>query len=219
MQILTPEDRVVLWRKTIESGADERELMRKILAREALDSAGSKLDLYEGYEDLFVDSFRLLDASGYLGRDDLRAAFEEAASDEAASLFIALLADYVRQVADIERLDAESRILALELAARWRDILVEHPGEEEGWLSVAQVAARFGVTPQAVYKWIRDGKIDFEERPGGSYRVPAGQFMDRGAAHRRRVLDLQKRLVAERGAARPVEDEELVAELRARRRS
>ena len=51
-----------------------------------LDTAGSKLDLYSGgYETSMVETVKLLDAAGYLGRDDLRQAFEEADdSDEAA---------------------------------------------------------------------------------------------------------------------------------------
>lgn len=42
-------------------------------------------------------------------------------------------------------------------------------------LSVADVAAHFGVTPQAVYKWCEAGKIEFERTPGGGYRIPGAQ--------------------------------------------
>ena len=42
--------------------------------------------------------------------------------------------------------------------------------------SAARVAAHFGVTPKTVYRWMESGRIRFERRPGGSYRIPAAQF-------------------------------------------
>ncbi len=41
---------------------------------------------------------------------------------------------------------------------------------------MAQVAARYGVTPQAVYKWIESGRVSAERTPGGSWRLAADQF-------------------------------------------
>jgi excisionase family DNA binding protein len=43
------------------------------------------------------------------------------------------------------------------------------PAQPE-WLTATQVAARYGVTPQAVYKWIRAGRVRAEQTPGGSWR-------------------------------------------------
>lgn len=48
------------------------------------------------------------------------------------------------------------------------------PGE--GYVSVAAVAAHFGVSVKAVYRWMAAGRIEAERRPGGSYRIPAAQF-------------------------------------------
>jgi len=215
---LTPEDRVVLWRKTIESTPKDREVMLKVLAREALDTAGAKLDLYHDYEDAFAATFALLDESGYLGRDDLRQAFEEADTETtAAALFVALVADYLRRTAEVDRLEADARIRAVELSHYWRDLLAERPAEEEGWLSVAQVAAHYGVTPQAVYKWIREDKIEYEQRPGGSYRIRADQIERSRPGQRQRVKELQQRLLERHKDVEPVEDDELVAEIRSRR--
>src|SRR5688572_26918233 len=98
-----------------------------------LDSAGSRLDLYSGgYEGPMVESVGLLDAAGYLGRDDLRQAFEEAdESEETAAGFFALLSDYLRLSADVERLPTEARIRAVELAHEWRDHVLERPGKAD----------------------------------------------------------------------------------------
>src|ERR1039457_3883898 len=76
MSILSPTDRAVLWRTVLTSGSEERESLLRVLAAEILDSVGRRLDLYDGYEDAVVETVGLLDASGLLGRDDLRESFE-----------------------------------------------------------------------------------------------------------------------------------------------
>lgn len=50
------------------------------------------------------------------------------------------------------------------------------PLPARGFISVARLAAHFGVTPKTVYRWMEAGRIRFERRPGGSYRIPAAQF-------------------------------------------
>jgi len=45
-----------------------------------------------------------------------------------------------------------------------------------GYVSAAEVAAHFGVSAKAVYRWMASGRIRAEKRPGGSYRIPAEQF-------------------------------------------
>lgn len=218
VQILSPEDRAVLWHKTVEGGSEDRESLLRILAMGILDSAGSKLDLYSGgYEAPMVETVELLDASGYLGRDDLRQAFEEAdESEEAAAGFFALLADHLRLTADVERLPADARLRALELAHEWRDHVLDRPGKADEFLSVADVAAEFSVTPQAVYKWIREKKVEAEKTPGGSYRLPASQFTRRGRLDRSRLAALQRRLV-ERHPEPAGNEAEIAEEIRRRR--
>lgn len=175
-----------------------------------LDSAGSKLDLYGGgYEEPMVETVSLLDAAGYLGRDDLRQAFEGAdESDESAAGFFALLADYLRLTADVERLPVDARLRALELTHEWRDHVLSRPGKSEEFLTVADVAAEFGVTPQAVYKWIREKKVKAEKTPGGSYRLPASQFSRRDRLDRSRLAALQRSLL-ERHPEPAVDEAEL----------
>ena len=61
---------------------------------------------------------------------------------------------------------------------------------EPAYLSVGDVAARFGVTTQAVYKWLQRQRIEGTRGPGGSWRIPAAQFeRDMRPASSRESLD------------------------------
>jgi excisionase family DNA binding protein len=214
MQILSPEDRAVLWQGVITSDQDARGSMLRVLAKEILDALGGRLDLYSGYDELVLESVELLDASGYIGRDSLRQAFEQVdEAEQGPQELVAELAHQLRESADVERLGVSARIRAIELAARWREqLLIGEADKAE--LSVADVAARYKVTPQAVYKWIEKGWIEAHQTPGGSWRVPAAQFshaepgIDEGAS-----LALQKRLLELHGDRAAPTDEELAEEL------
>ncbi len=47
----------------------------------------------------------------------------------------------------------------------------------ESFLTVEETAERFGVTPQAVYKWIKQNKIEYKDKtPSGGYLIPESQF-------------------------------------------
>lgn len=217
MEILSPQDRAVLWHHAISSGPSERGSMRRVLAKEILQSVVGHLDLYAGCEEKMVESVELLDEAGYLGRDDLRQAFERADADlESAASFIVLLADHLRAASDVERLGAERRLGCLRLAGEWREHLLEGP-RERGYLSVPQVAARYEVTRQAVYRWIEQGRIQAERTPGGSYRIPASQLERSERVDRKRLAALRRRLVERHGDAPPISDEELAEEIARRR--
>lgn len=219
MSILSPTDRAVLWRTAVTSGPDERPSLLRVLAAEILASVGRRLDLYSGYEDQVIETVELLDRSGLLGRDDLREAFEEADEDGyRAQTFAALLISHLNAAADVERLGIDARLKALRLAGVWQRHIDDRTRSEREWLTAAQVAARYGVTPQAVYKWIAAGRVNAEQTPGGSWRLPAGQF-----AHREGTPDGAVRLKAELleriGEAPSPSDEELAGEVVKRRRS
>lgn len=219
MSIMSPGDRAVLWRAAIMSGSEDRDTMLKVLAREVLDSVGRRFDLYGHYEDELIEAVALLDESGLLGRDDLREAFEEADKDEEhARTFLALFADHLRQAGELERLGVDRRLRAIELAGTWRKHLLERPPEDGDWLTVAEVAARYEVTPQAVYKWIGRGRVQSHRTPGGSIRLPASQFERAGRVDRRRLAALQRKLMQRHGDVPAVGDEELAEEVVARRR-
>lgn len=53
-----------------------------------------------------------------------------------------------------------------------------------GYVRATDVAAHFGVSVKAVYRWMSTGRIRAERRPGGSYRIPAEQFRGPGAPPR-----------------------------------
>jgi excisionase family DNA binding protein len=191
--------------------------MLRVLAAEVLESVGRRLDLYGTYEDEVVETIVLLDASALLGRDDLREAFEEGDEDDAhAHVFAALAATHLAAAADMERLGADTRVRAARLSAAWQNHVLERPRSDAAWLTPAAVAARYGVTPQAVYKWIKAGRVRAEQTPGGSWRLPAEQF-ERGRADAQRLAALKAKLVAQAGDAPAVSDEELGDEIVSRR--
>jgi hypothetical protein len=204
MSILSPTDRAVLWRMAITSGPAERRSLLRVLAAEILSSVGRRLDLYGGYEDEMVETVEILDGSGLLGRDDLREAFE--------------LISHLNAASDIERLDVETRLKALRLASAWQRHVDDRSQGEPEWLSAAQVAAHYGVTPQAVYKWIGAGRVKAEQTPGGSWRLPAEQFTH-DAFKPDAAAQLKAELLERAGDLPSPSDEDLAAEILERRRS
>ena len=64
----------------------------------------------------------------------------------------------------------------MQMASQWREHLLVREPAEPGYLSVADVAARYGVSTQAVYKWLAKQRIEGTRGPGGSWRIPAAQF-------------------------------------------
>ena len=218
MPILSPEDRAVLWQKAISSDSEERPAMLRILAKEVLDVVGGHFSLYGGFDDEMAETVQLLDTAGYLARDDLRHAFEEADEDEEHMLtLLARLVGYLRETADVDRLSADERVRALQLAGEWREHLLDS-AEGKEHLTVAEVAARFDLTPQAVYKWIKQGKVQADKTPGGSYRLPARQFEQHRRIDRQALDAVQQRLLRRAADAGPASDEDIAAEVVARRR-
>jgi excisionase family DNA binding protein len=206
MSILSPTDRAVLWRTAITSGPEERSSLLRVLAAEILASVGRRLDLYSGYEDEVIETVEILDRSGLLGRDDLREAFT------------ALLISHLSAAADIERLGVGVRLKAMRLAGAWQLHIADRAQAGRQWLTAAQVAAKYGVTPQAVYKWISAGRVRAEQTPGGSWRLPADQFTHE---HIRRdeTMELKAQLLARAADSPTPSDEELAVEIVERRRS
>ena len=192
----------------------------------AFQMVGSELSLYsDDYAAAFKDTFDLLELSGLIGRDELREAFEEIDEDVGtARAFAAALGRQLRATAAIERLDATARDRAAALAELWREAAAEDvtgrvDDDGEVYVTVAEVAAAYDVTPQAVYKWIHRGVIDAHARPGGSYRIPISALtrderFDVGRARR-----LQETLSRTHEAEGSVSTEEMLDQMRSRRRS
>ncbi|MGH2911784.1 MAG: helix-turn-helix domain-containing protein [Solirubrobacteraceae bacterium] len=68
------------------------------------------------------------------------------------------------------------------MASQWREHVLGRPRQEPTYLSVGDVAARFGVSTQAVYKWLAKQRIEGTRGPGGSWRIPATQIRARHEA-------------------------------------
>jgi excisionase family DNA binding protein len=226
MLILSPADRAALWQQTIASRPQEREGMLRVLAKEMQEIVGAELDVYFDLDEQFEETLRLLDRSGLIGRDDLRRAFEVVGLDEPgergidAREVVLILAGLLEETAASEPLDSGDQLAAHELAGCWREQAASKESPEpEAMLSVAEVAAHFGVTPQGVYKWCEAAKIEFERTPGGGYRIPAAQFdWARGQDSVRARRRIAERLMAKHGAERAPGEEEMVAAMRKARR-
>lgn len=225
MHVMSPDDRAIAWRTADAHRGEEREALLHLLTEGMLVELRSDLDLYGEYEAAFLESVDLLDkherffdhtmlmtyqALGIEGADG-----EGEGEHEDSRRLVALVASRLGDVASSEGdIAPDERRRAGQLGDLWREHLAG--GEAEQYVTVAQVAARHGVTPQAVYRWIHGGKIEAEERPGGSYRIPTAQFRASRSLHegrratRRKLADLQGRA--------PMTDDEIVAELHNSRR-
>lgn len=218
MDIVSPEDRVVLWRAAIDADGAQREALLHAIAKEIFHSLG-ELDLYaEEYAQLTVESLATLDHAGLFASDSLRRCLELLHEPEGgADLLIGELAGLLRTAAGVDSLPVERRLRAVEMAAQWREHMLGRPRPEPTYLTVGDVAARFGVTTQAVYKWLAKARIEATRGPGGSWRIPAAQFdKDPRPATPRESLDrLQYHLITLHGASEFPSEDELGSWLRA----
>jgi len=218
MEILSPEDRVVLWRAAIDAEGARRETLLRAIAKEIFESLGA-LDMYaDRYAQLTIESLSTLDHAGLFASDSLRRCLEALHEPGGGvELFAAEVAGLLRDAASVEHLGVQRRIRAVEMAAQWREHLLFREPAEPGYLSVADVAARYGVSTQAVYKWLAKQRIEGTRGPGGSWRIPAAQFRSdtRPAATRERLDALQTQLLAQHGDSDLPAEEELGGRLRA----
>jgi hypothetical protein len=224
MLILSPEERAQAWHDAVSAEASDRQYKRHLLVSVAFQMIGSELSLYSGdHAEAFRDSFDLLERSGFIGRDELREAFEEI--DEqvgTARAFAAALGRLLRETALVERIPVDERDRAAELAERWREVaaddvsgVIEDDGES--YLSVAELAAVYDVTPQAVYKWIHKGVVEAHTRPGGSYQIPVGTLVADKRFDAGRARRLQQTLARRNEGHEPVGVDEMLTQMRSRR--
>jgi excisionase family DNA binding protein len=176
------------------------------------------LDLYEAeYAKLTLDSLETLDDAGLFARDSVRRCLESLHEPlGGVDLLAGEIAGLLREAAGIEHLGADRRVRAVEMASEWREHVIGRQRAEPEYVSVGGVAARFGVTTQAVYKWLKDDRIEATRGPGGSWRIPAAQFDrdTRPATSRRSLDELKKHLVRVHDGHEPPSDEELGARMR-----
>ncbi|HEU4974965.1 MAG TPA: helix-turn-helix domain-containing protein [Baekduia sp.] len=217
MEILSPEDRVVLWRATIDAEGRQREALLHAIGKDVVDSLG-ELDLYgDTYAQLVLDTLQTLDDAGLFARDSMRRCLEELHEPEGGvDLLAAEMSGLLRDAAGVDHLGADRRVRAMEMASEWREHVLDRRRPEPQTISVGEVAALYGVTTQAVYKWLRDERIEATRGPGGSWLIPAAQFeRDRRPATSRRKLDeLKQHLVRVHDGAELPSEEELTADMR-----
>jgi excisionase family DNA binding protein len=225
MLILSPDERAQAWHDAVSAVPDERDYKRRMLASVAFQMVGSELSLYsDDYAAATRDSFDLLERTGLIGRDELRQAFEEVDEERGTTrAFAAALARHLREASTVERIGRDERESARTLAELWRaaaagDVEGEVDDDNEVYVTVAEVAAVYDVTPQAVYKWIHKGVIEARERPGGSYRIPIGALERDAQFDIARARRLQQELARRHEDQHEVPTDEMVATIRNRRR-
>lgn len=218
MEILSPEDRVVLWRATIDAEGRQREALLHAIGKEVMDSLGD-LDLYgDVYARLVLETLHTLDDAGLFARDTMRRCLEDLhQADGGVDLLAAEMAGLLRDAAGVEHLGADRRVRAIEMAWKWREHVLGRQRPEPHYISVGDVAARYGVTTQAVYKWLHDERIEATRGPGGSWLIPAAQFErdTRPSRSRRQLDDLKQHLVRVHEGHELLSEEELTSSMRA----
>ncbi len=217
MDILSPEDRVVLWRSTVDAEGRQREALLHAIAKEVVESL-SALDLYsDEHTKLVLDSLQTLDDAGLFSRDSVRRCLETLHEPEGGvDLLAAEVAGLLRDAAGVKHLDADRRVQAVEMASDWREHILGRQRPEPDYISVGELAARFGVTTQAVYRWLKDERIEATRGPGGSWRIPAGQFnQDPRPTTSLKALDVvKKHLVRVHDGQQLPTEEDLTARMR-----
>lgn len=226
MLILSPEERAQAWHDAVSAEAADREYKRHMLASAVFQLLGSELSLYsDAYATALKDSFDLLELSGLIGRDELREAFEEIDEQTGSARgFASALGRHLRETANITRLSDIERDRAAELAEQWRttaatEISGVPDADGETYVTVAEVAAIYDVTPQAVYKWIHKGVIDARTRPGGSYQIPIAALSSDKRFDVARARRLQQTLARRHEQDGDVPPDKMLEQIRSRRRA
>jgi excisionase family DNA binding protein len=217
MEIVSPEDRVVLWRSTVDADGSQRTALLHVIAKDVVDSL-SALDLYEDtYAKLTLDSLQTLDDAGLFARDSMRRCLESLhEADGGVDLLASEIAGLLRDAAGVDHLGADRRVRAVEMASEWREHVLGRRRPEPQYVSVGDVAARYGVTTQAVYKWLKDDRIEGTRGPGGSWRIPAAQFErdERPATSRQQLDALKQHIVRTHDGHELPSEEELSSSMR-----
>jgi excisionase family DNA binding protein len=214
--IISPEERAIEWRETSAQRGEARERRLHYLAVHMLEELRSEFDLYSGYEDDFVESLLVLDRQDALFDHEMMTVYQFlGATDDSGGRLLSLVVSRLRALAEADSLDADARVRAAKLAETWRERVMSV--EDDTYLTVAQVAARYAVTPQAVYKWIQKGRIEAEETPGGSYRIRSSHFPTPRKTLERRQ-ESRRALMEHFAATQPLTDEEIAATIRETRR-
>gem|GEM_PF-3569163 len=218
MEIPSARGSMALRRAAVDAQGAQREGLIRAIAQDVVKSLGALGLQGEEYAQLTVESLKTLDAAGLLARDSLRRCLEALHEpDGGVDLLVAEFAGLLREAAAVETLGVERRIRAVKMASEWREHVLGRPRSKPAYLSVGDVAARYGVSTRAVYKWLQKGRIEATRGPGGLWRIPAAQFArdSRPSTSRKRLDELMGHLIAVQGAAELPPEEELGERMRA----
>ncbi len=214
MAVLSHDEQVRHWQRVLASTGDERRAMVATLGAFSLGEAAKAVDLYHDEDGVCARTFLVIDAAGHLGA--LAAAFTregpaEVVAEDAVASVVAALHDAANE------LEGDASDEAATLVEDWRRTVYDRVDREPEWLKVAEVATIYGITPQAVYKWIQAGKIEAEQTPGGSYRIPAATL--RTSRENEQRIDRLRERLGERTDQSLSEDEIMQRVAQVRRRS
>ncbi len=211
--IIDLEGRRQLWRDTLDATGPIRRAKVAQLGVFVLGQLGAEVDLYRDHDEQFQMTFLVLDAADMLAPlVDSYVAIE--AADESERLhpedFLALV---TARLARIHRSKLDPTGDAGELFRFWRQRLYDRTERADDTLTVAEVAALFGITPQAVYKWVRAGRVDAAKGPDGKLRIRAADL--RTNRQQERAIDaVRAELRTARGGAGAAADLDALEALR-----
>lgn len=193
MSLQSKEHRAASWDRLVQATGAERELWFNIVAGLLHENVGPHLDLYDAeYATVFVRTLATLAEADAL--DALREPYlaVDGSDDTASEEFVAQVVALLAQIADAT--DAGVSRPARELSGVWRQHLYHRTASDEEYLTVAEVASIYQVTPQAVYKWIRSGKLPVESTPGGGRQRIARSALTTTREQESRLDRLQQQL-------------------------
>lgn len=195
MSLRSKEHRAASWDQLAAATGEARNLWFNVVAGLLHEDVGPCVDFYDSeYVELFVRALQVLDATGSL--EQLRDPYvaidgsDESAPEDFVAYLIGLLADAT------DSTDAAISEESGELFSVWREHLLHRNARDEEFLSVAEVASIYQVTPQAVYKWIRSGKVPAETTPGGGRHRIRRSALQTTRDQEARLDDLQLQLHA-----------------------
>jgi len=171
--IIDIEERRQLWHDVLAERRDLRRVRIASLGVTVLSEVGGAVDLHHNHDHVFERTFLLLDAHELVaGLLEPYASLE--AEDDAARLlpedFIAIVTSRVARIARGESADAAE---AAELFRFWRRGLYDRVERDPDSLTVAETAALYGISVQAVYKWIRTGRVQSFKGDDNKQRIKA----------------------------------------------
>jgi transposase-like protein len=185
--VIDLEGRRQLWLDVLAATGSLRSAKVAQLGVFILGELGTAVDLYHDHDEAFQRTFLTLDAADMLApllEPYLLVDTGDADTGMHAEDFLALV---TARLARLHRTGSAPENAAGELFRFWRRALYDRSDRDADSLTIAEVAALYGITPQAVYKWVRGGKVAADKGPDGKLRIPAASL--RTTREQERAID------------------------------